>query len=261
MLTNSEAWYNVTKAELDYLETVDLMLLRNILKAPKTTPKEMLYLELGCLPLRNLIQKRGMSFLYYILHQDPDSMLFKFLKTQLISRNSKDWATTVLKDMDELKLGISIDDIKDMKKSSFKRMIDERTEEKCLNDLNGIKSRHSKVVDVEHSKLQMRNYFKPNGINQTKEEIQLIFKLRSRMTDIKMNFKGIYDQLKCNACEKEEETQEHIIKCEELLKRNEEVVLVPVYGKIFNGNVKEQVQVARIVQQNMNIKDKMKDER
>ena len=129
MLTNSEAWYNVTKAELDYLETVDLMLLRNILKAPKTTPKEMLYLELGCLPLRNLIQKRRMSFLYYILHQDPDSMLFKFLKTQLRSRNSKDWATTVLKDLDELKLGINIDDIKDMKKSSFKRMIDERTEE------------------------------------------------------------------------------------------------------------------------------------
>ena len=163
--------------------------------------------------------------------------------------------------MDELKIEISIDDIKDMKKSSFKRMIDERTEEKCLNDLNDIKSRHSKVVNVEHSKLQMRNYFKPNGINQSKEEIQLIFKLRSRMTDIKMNFKGIYDQLKCNAWEKEEESQEHIIKCEELLKRNEEVVLVPVYGKIFNGNVKEQVQIARIFQQNMNIKDKMKDER
>ena len=71
----------------------------------------------------------------------------------------------------------------------------------------------------------------------------------------------MFDQLKCNACEKEEESQEHIIKCEELLKRNEEVVLVPVYGKIFNGNVKEQVQIARIFQQNMNIKDKMKDER
>ena len=67
--------------------------------------------------------------------------------------------------MEELRLEIGIDDIKDMKKSSFKRMMDERTEEKCLNDLNGIKSRHSKVVNVEHSKLQMRNYFKPNGIN------------------------------------------------------------------------------------------------
>ena len=71
VLNNSEAWYNLTNAELDYLETVDLMFLRNILKTPKSTPKEMLYLELGCVPFRKIIQKRRMSFLYYILHKDP----------------------------------------------------------------------------------------------------------------------------------------------------------------------------------------------
>ena len=79
MLTNSEAWYTVSKAELDYLETVDELLLRRILKAPKATPKEVLYLELGCVPLRNLIQKRRILFLYYLLHKDPGSMLYKFL--------------------------------------------------------------------------------------------------------------------------------------------------------------------------------------
>ena len=81
------------------------------------------------------------------------------------------------------------------------------------------------------------------------------------MTEIKMNFKGIYDQYMCNACEKEEESQEHIIQCEELLKRNEEGVQAPVYEKIFKGRVKEQVKVARIFQQHMDIKAKMKDEK
>ena len=33
MLYNSEVWYNVTSSELELLETVDLMLLRGILKA------------------------------------------------------------------------------------------------------------------------------------------------------------------------------------------------------------------------------------
>ena len=47
MLSNSEAWYNVSKAELDLLETVDVNFLRNVLGAPKSTPVEMLYLELG----------------------------------------------------------------------------------------------------------------------------------------------------------------------------------------------------------------------
>ena len=52
MLCNSEAWVNLTNSELDLLETVDVMLLRNTLKAPVSTPKEMLFLELGVQPLR-----------------------------------------------------------------------------------------------------------------------------------------------------------------------------------------------------------------
>ena len=55
MLCNSESWYNITQAELDLLETVEVQLLRSILKAPKSTAKEMLFLELGCVPFRELI--------------------------------------------------------------------------------------------------------------------------------------------------------------------------------------------------------------
>ena len=64
MLFNSEAWYNVTNAELELLETVDLLLLRRILKAPDSTPKEMLYLELGCMPFREMIRQRRLSYLF-----------------------------------------------------------------------------------------------------------------------------------------------------------------------------------------------------
>ena len=64
MLCISKAWYNIINAELDFLGTVDLQFLRRIQKAPKTTPKEMLLLELGCVPFRELIQKRRMLFLH-----------------------------------------------------------------------------------------------------------------------------------------------------------------------------------------------------
>ena len=40
ILFNSEAWYNVSKAELDLIESVDLMFLRSILKTPKSTPND-----------------------------------------------------------------------------------------------------------------------------------------------------------------------------------------------------------------------------
>ena len=79
LLCNSEAWFNLTKSELDLLETVDVMLLRSLLNAPQSTPKEMLFLELGVLPLRFIIRQRRLNFLVYILKQDNESMISKVL--------------------------------------------------------------------------------------------------------------------------------------------------------------------------------------
>ena len=70
MLFNSEAWYNVTKPELELLETVDLQFLRSVLKTPRSTPKEMLYLETGCVPFREMIRKRRILFLHYIMNEN-----------------------------------------------------------------------------------------------------------------------------------------------------------------------------------------------
>ena len=41
VLFNSEAWYHLTSAELDLLETIDVSFLRQLLQAPMGTPKEM----------------------------------------------------------------------------------------------------------------------------------------------------------------------------------------------------------------------------
>ena len=57
VLCNSETWFNLTKAELELLESVDLMFLRKLLGKTKSTPKEMLYLELGIIPFREIIRQ------------------------------------------------------------------------------------------------------------------------------------------------------------------------------------------------------------
>ena len=72
MLYNSEAWYNVSKKKLDLLETVDLLFLRKLFNAPKSTPKEMFFLELGCILLRDIIVEKRIGFLHYILNEDKE---------------------------------------------------------------------------------------------------------------------------------------------------------------------------------------------
>jgi hypothetical protein len=123
VLFNSEAWYNLTEAELNLLETIDLMFLRQLLKAPKGTPKEMLFLELGCIPFREIFRERRLGFFYYILYEDPKSMISRFLKVQMEKRNERDWATTVLEDLKYLDLEeLSMERIRKMKKGSFMNM-------------------------------------------------------------------------------------------------------------------------------------------
>ena len=49
----------------------------------------------------------------------------------------------------------------------------------------------------------------------TRNEVSTIFKARSRMIDIKANYKNTYQDLKCRLYRKEDETQEHFLsKCE-----------------------------------------------
>ena len=107
LLTNSESWYHITSAEIDELEKVDEHLLRRVLECPTATPKEMLYLELGVSPIRNMIKSRRINFLQNILKEEKDSLMYTFLMAQLDDPTSFDWGETVKKNLEEYKVNLS----------------------------------------------------------------------------------------------------------------------------------------------------------
>ena len=68
--------------------------------------------------------------------------------------------------------------------------------------------------------------------------------------------RGQYDNLECRACDKEEETQQHILVCEELNRKK--VVEEIKYEKIFNGTVSDKLKVAQKFKENFDILENMK---
>ena len=151
LLTNAEAWYNVTQADIDLLESADESLIRRILECPLSTPKEMLYLELGILPIRYIIQMRRLNFLQYILYEEEDSLVHSFLKTQLDNPTAGDWGNSCLESMEALNMELDISDIKIMKKTTFNNLVKKKTCIKALEDLNKQKAKHSKVLHIVHN--------------------------------------------------------------------------------------------------------------
>ena len=261
VLFNCEAWYNITSAEMSLLETVDIMMLRGILKAPRSTPKEMLYLELGVMPLQHVIRKRRLGFLYYILQQENESLLSKVFQSQLENPTPKDWITTVKKDLEEINVNIQFFQIKKMKKDEFSNLIKRKIEAYALKELENIKSKHSKVNMIKHRILTMQNYLKPNELNIKKEHSQLIFRLRCQVTNTKENMKNMYDDHTCHACGQERENQIHILQCNILQNYNKQFNETRniEYEEILSENAENQLLIAKLFQTNMKILEKLKN--
>ena len=79
ILSCSEVWYGVKEIEYRMLEQTDEMLMKKILQCSSQIPLEMMYLELGLMPIRFLIVLRILSFLQHILKQQHrNSLLFQF---------------------------------------------------------------------------------------------------------------------------------------------------------------------------------------
>ena len=79
----------------------------------------------------------------------------------------------------------------------------------------------------------MQNYLKPSRIKLTQNEIKTIFEIRSRVTKVKSNLRGNYENLECRICKKEEESQKHVYECDEIRKISKSNDKIVEYEKIF----------------------------
>jgi hypothetical protein len=149
-----------------------------------------------------------------------------------------------------------MEEIATMKKTSFLNLIKNKINRRTFENLESFKKSHSKVKKLEHIGIKIQKYQQPNNSKMTKVEAQLIFKLRCKMTEAKVNLKGKYDNWECSACGMEEESQEHNIKCE-LLNGNIETEEVD-YEKIFNGTVAEKLKIAQRFKENHDLLKNMK---
>ena len=90
ILSSSEIWYGTTQNELEGLEQVDGMWMRNFMNCSYMVPKDLLYLELAITPIRYIIQTRILLYLHHILQQKKESLLYRFFVTQLSNPTPRD---------------------------------------------------------------------------------------------------------------------------------------------------------------------------
>ena len=135
ILTNSKVWYGVTKSDIEQLEQIDEMWMRNLFECSQNVPKDLLYLELGLTPISYIIKGRKQMFLHHILQQKEISLLYQFFMAQMKTPSHNDWVSSVLEEMIELEIDLEIEDIRYMKKEKFKALVNEKVQEKAFQYL------------------------------------------------------------------------------------------------------------------------------
>ena len=88
VLLNSEVWHSVTKVQIEDLEVVDKILLRNILQAHSKTGLEWIYDDCGKLNLKALIQIRRLMYLWHVLSRDEDELICRIYTAQSNCNNT-----------------------------------------------------------------------------------------------------------------------------------------------------------------------------
>ena len=247
VLLNSEAWYALSLADVEQLEIVDQALLRRILETPSSTPNVSLYLEMGCLPIRYVIKTRRMMFLHYILNQKETSLIHKFFKAQPENPVKGDWCKLVNSDLKEINLRLSLEEIKELSLESFRTEVKKAVQKEAFKWLIDEKNKKSKVNDLKYEKLEIQNYLGSKQLNTT--EKKLLFQLRTRMIDVKTNFRNMYSDTVCPVCEKNEDEQKHVLECEILLSNISDITTQKVeYEDIFRCDMSKQTNILKIFQ-------------
>ena len=126
-----------------------------------------------------------MLFLKFILDENEQSMVGNFFKLQIDQPVKGDWVSTVRKNLKEMNIGLTWNEIRMMSKDSFLKVIKTKISEISLKYL--LNKRCSKGKEIEYESLEMGVYLKPFNQNLTIEEKRKVFSVRNRMIKIGNN--------------------------------------------------------------------------
>ena len=144
-----------------------------------------------------------------------------------------DWAK--IADEERIKYGIleTNEEICKMLKTKFRKIVKKSIKLHATKYLDDLAKPHSKSAKIRNNLLKKKSYFTDRRFSR--EDVQLLFKLRTKMINCKSNFSNAYDnQLQCRMCEEPDsvENEDHLLTCSVLNTENYDVQYSDVFESI-----------------------------
>ena len=213
ILTYAGETRNPNKTENRAINNILECIIKRILMVPRTTPREALYIETGIMDVEHTVMKNRIN-MEKRLSLNKENITYKVKE----NGGEKGWKYIT----NQIKNRIKIDDMEmEGSRTQVKNKVSEKVKEafrKQIEDSGADKSKIKYLMDTKNYQWEPGKPA-PYIMQLTRQQASAIFKAKTRMLQIKENYKGKYqkspNKLKCRACKKEDETQQHILnECE-----------------------------------------------
>ena len=210
-LVNMETWPNFKCDRLAMFERGELGFFRKILSAHSKTPIECFYLELGVIPFRFHLMARRIMYFQTIMAREDDEITKKIVIYQKEAQIKGDFYMQVSSDLKDL--GISETEITTKSSIALKEELDKKIKNYAFIYLLKLATSHSKVNESLYNDIDGMSYF--NDSRFSPDLVNLLFKVRTRMFNVRNNFRNNYRELDilCPLCKSTNDTQEHLFEC------------------------------------------------
>ena len=182
MLNNSETWINILESDITKLTMPDTLLQRQILSTSGNHSKVFMSLELGVVPVRNVIMAKRLNLLHYILNENTSSTIFQVYEVLKGDSRKGDFYSLIKRDFNDLKIDLNEESIRSYSKIQWKEYVKKNIKESAFKQLVNDNSILEKTRDIHFKESKASDYLKDNR-NTTITKI--IFSLRSETLDIK----------------------------------------------------------------------------
>ena len=76
-----------------------------------------------------------------------------------------DWVNTVKQGLIELDINMTFDDIKNLSKAKFNKVVKDKVQKKALEFLANLQKTHSKSKNLHYNSIAMQDYLRSNNSN------------------------------------------------------------------------------------------------
>ena len=181
-----------------------------MLEVPKGTPTAALYLELGILPINFEIEIKQLLYLKRILDKKNDDPVQLCYHEMIKFSEEANWANDVIGLRKKYNLPLHDDNVKNMEVKDWKWIVKSTIYREAFWELKAECNSNKKTSHITYKRFGTSDYL----LKLSPELARLVFKAKTRMFDIKSNYKRKYRSvLTCPFCMVQDETFDHLFAC------------------------------------------------